>query len=78
MSDIESQKANKEIIVVIFSKDRAVQLDACLKWFSLHCKDVRGGSLLLHLLARACTKYPIIIMEVTVHFGIVIFAQSST
>ena len=30
-----------QTVAIIFSKDRAMQLDACLKSFSLHCKDVR-------------------------------------
>lgn len=31
-----------QIVAIIFSKDRAMQLDACLNSFSLQCKDVRN------------------------------------
>jgi glycosyltransferase involved in cell wall biosynthesis len=31
---------DKSVVAVIFSKDRAMQLDACLRSFALHCKDI--------------------------------------
>src|SRR5215510_3710114 len=33
-------KSDRPVVAIIFSKDRAMQLDACLRSFVLHCKDI--------------------------------------